>query len=316
MVKKIDHSLLETNNPAELKEILELYGVAILTDYFDKKYADEIFEIAKQWLIDLDIGLTNDLSSWKNYNMPTGPRYGMYQSIISHCPIFWDLREKMYDLFVILLNDNKLLTSIDGASIYPSNNKPKRVKDWPHIDQTVSSDFMCYQSQFVATDTSASFVATVGSHLKHKKILDLCNSTDNKSNWYKFNEDDIVKLKKLFGDNYQTPIMAKKGSVIFWDSRVIHSAKYQNDDDNNWRCVFYVSMRPKNTFSKRNINTIIKAAKEGRTTNHWGSKIFPLHPRFGNKNEKMTDLLNNTIELSYIDEMSNLLKKMVGLKKY
>lgn len=126
--------------------------MAILEDYFDEGYADKLFESSKKWLIDLKIGLTNNPKDWIEKNMPLGPKYGMYQSIISHCPGFWELREQMYELFTplglnlapvslpeivftILTGREDLLTSIDGASIYPSLNKPNRVRDWAHIDR-------------------------------------------------------------------------------------------------------------------------------------------------------------------------------------
>ena len=138
------------NNIADLKLILEKYGVGILENYFDTNYADEVFASVKKWLIDLNIGLTNDIKSWVPKNVPMGPRYGMYQSIISHAPTFWELREKFYPIFQQLLDENDLMTSVDGASFYPTINSPKSRTTWAHIDQTVNSDFMCYQSQFVA----------------------------------------------------------------------------------------------------------------------------------------------------------------------
>lgn len=175
---------------------------------------------------------------------------------------------------------------------------------------------MCYQSQFVTTDTTASFVATIGSHLEHASILKMCNITGNPSNWYKFTNDDVTKLNEMFGINYQTPIYAKKGSIIFWDSRTIHSAKYQSDKDNSWRGVFYVSMRPVDQFGTRNLNTLTRAAVEGRTTNHWGTKMFPTSGRFVVKNEKVLFLLKNLQTISYVHKMDPKLQKMVGLLEY
>jgi hypothetical protein len=167
----INQKVLCTNDPAELKPILEKYGVAILINYFTTAYAAEVFDAAKQWLIDLNIGLTDNEETWNVQNTPIGPRTGLYQSIISHCPTFWNLREQIHELFAIVLNEHRLLTSIDGATILPGSQKPKSKQDWAHIDQTESSTFMCYQSQFVATDTTASLVATIGSHYRHADVF-------------------------------------------------------------------------------------------------------------------------------------------------
>jgi len=156
----------------------------------------------------------------------------MYHSIVSHAPKFWELREKFYPIFQKVLNEDDLLVSIDGASVFPVVNSPKKSKDWAHIDQTICSDFMCYQSQFVATNTKSAFVCTPRSHKIHKKMIQDF-SIGTTSNWHKFTDSEVTKLKSIFKNNYQIPIYAKKGSVIFWDSRTIHSAKYPDTKDNS-----------------------------------------------------------------------------------
>lgn len=207
---------ITSDNIEDIKNILETYGVAILENYFTEEYADQVYDDVKEWLINIDIGLTNDVDTWITHNMPMGPRYGMYQSIVSNAPTFWELREQFHPIFSELLDNENLITSIDGASFYPAKYCPKKTKEWPHIDQTESSEFMCYQSQFVAADTSASFVCTPKSHIYHEEMLKKFNITSPK-NWHKFTDTEIDKLKKKFKKCYQIPIHAKKGSVIFWD---------------------------------------------------------------------------------------------------
>lgn len=296
---------METDNIEEIPNIVKEYGVGILTNFFSKKYADKLFTDSKQWLIDLDIGLTEDISTWNTTNMPYGPRYGMMQDIISHCPAFWKLRSDMKPLFSSLYDTDELYTSIDGASIYPYKKRYCNNKHWPHIDQTEKSGFMCYQSQFVATDTSACFMATIGSNRKHKNIMKELNIETSKANWYKFNDNDIETLKIKFGDDYQVPIIANKGSVIFWDSRTIHSAKYQDLDDDRWRAVFYVCMRPKNSYTKRNITTLKKAMLGGRTTNHWGTKMFAISAMHDTRTEVVK--LYDREKLCYVEEFDEVL---------
>lgn len=307
---------LRTNDILQLKDIVDVYGVAILTDYFGDHYADDLFASTKKWLIDLNIGLTNDLATWKTANMPLGPRYGMYQSIVSHCPDFWKLREDMAPIFSVLYGTTELMSSIDGASFYPGLGAPRNVKnsDWAHIDQTVSSDLLCYQGQFVATDTSASFVATPGSSLRHADVLRKCGIPKDAGNWHKFTDTEVNKLISMFGDDYQLPILAPKGSVIIWDSRTIHSARYPDLGENSWRASFYVSMRPINTFSQRNMDTIKRAALEGRTTNHWGTKLFGTGDRYKQKNARVMQLVKNPTILSYVENMTAIQKQLVGLE--
>lgn len=208
---------METDNIHEIPRIVKKYGVGILIDNFSKKYADRLFKNSRKWLINLDIGLTDDNATWNNVNMPYGPRYGMMQDIISHCPDFWKLRRDMYPLFSSLYNTDDLYTSVDGASIYPYKKRYCNYASWAHIDQTINSDFMCYQSQFVASDTTASFVATIGSNKQHSEVLKKLKIENSSSNWYKFDENESKILEKMFDNNYQVPISAVKGSVIFWE---------------------------------------------------------------------------------------------------
>lgn len=313
MSDQIDQSWIHTTDPQQLKSILDKYGVAILDNYFTPDYADTVFHQVKTWLINLNIGLTDNESTWTPDNTPAGPRYGLYQSIISHCPTFWELREKMYPIFSLLHSTPDLLTSIDGASFYPGCQKPSSKQDWAHIDQTVSSQFMCYQAQFVATDTSASLVATLGSHLLHDQVVALSNISHKSGNWHKFTKEEVIHLKKIFSINYQRPIVSKKGAIIFWDSRTIHSAKYQDPRDTRWRAVFYISMRPSGEFSETDKKLLIRAATEGRTTNHWGNKIFDTKTRFITKNPQVARLLKNLSELSYLPNMNPVQKRLIGL---
>lgn len=298
-------------NITDLKKILDEYGVAILENYFDDKYADKIFASVKQWLIGLNIGLTNDIATWTAKNVPFGPRYGMYQSIISHAPAFWNLRESAYLIFRELLGDADLLTSVDGASFYPTINSPKNKSTWAHIDQTVSSDFMCYQSQFVASETDASFVCTPKSHLTHAEYLKKF-SINTPSNWHKFTDEQVVILEKKFGANYQIPIHAKPGSMIFWDSRTIHAAKYPDNRENKWRAVFYISMRPRTCHNDLSISTIKTAVENGLTTNHWGDVVFKPFDRFKIKNSQVSFLVKNSAQLSHLANFTSLQRKITG----
>ena len=55
---------------------------------------------------------------------------------------------------------------------------------------------MTYQAQFVSTQITASFVATLGSHLHHKKIIDKLK-INSAGNWHKFDDNEKIILKKL-----------------------------------------------------------------------------------------------------------------------
>src|SRR5665647_247938 len=112
----MDMSFITTSDINLLKVILKEYGVGILENQFEEGYADEVFDSVKNWLISLNIGLSDDISTWINKNVPLGPRYGMYQTVISNAPKFWELREKIQPIFEQVLDEKELITSVDGAS--------------------------------------------------------------------------------------------------------------------------------------------------------------------------------------------------------
>ena len=298
----------------EIKNKLDEFGVVILSEVFPKNKCDKYVEQSYNWLSSVNPKLTRKAETWTNENIPSGPRRGMYQSIISHCPIVWKLREKLYPLFSSLHGTKELITSVDGATFMPP--LISSYKDWPHIDQTsLDQSIYSIQGQVVLTDTTASFRCTPKSHLKHQELVHKYDM-DQKNQWYKFNETN--ELEEMF-DQWQIPIHSKKGSVILWNSKTIHSAKYVDDPKiydsekswDGWRCVYYICQRPRTELTKRNLNTLRNAAMEGRTTNHWGIKMFPKKQRWDQKCPEINQILENPEKL--VQPLSELQKFLVGL---
>lgn len=273
---------------ANLMPTLEKYGVAVLEHWIDGEEADRLAEEFINQLESLDIGLIADNSeTWTRSNMPIGPRWGMYQSIVSHLKPMWDCRRHMLEIYQHIWGTPNIKFSLDGASIFPPLQRMmKPAKDWPHIDQT-SEGFQCVQGQLVLTDTTASFVCTPKSHLIHSELLDGASN-----NWYKLKDSDSKYLN-------QTPIVVPKGSVILWDSRTIHSARRQTDQ--TWRCVAYVCARPEDHYTLRNRKTLKRALAEGRTTNHWGSRMFGKSIFRTGASKQVEDLLNSPERYMYKD---------------
>jgi hypothetical protein len=139
------------------------------------------------------------------------------------------------------------------------------------------------------------------------------------SNWLKFNAQMMKKMEeampKIF-KYWQVPIHSPRGSVIFWKSNTIHSAKLNDKGDFTWRGVVYVSMRPAEQYSKQDRQTLTKAALNGLTTNHWGNSIFAKRPGFGfqNKRSPSIEKLTNNPELLVLkrDEWTPLLLQLTG----
>ena len=322
-----------------LKQIMEKYGVCIIENYFENpdQYVDDIFD----WFTSISSTLTEDPESWSIYNTPSGPnsRFGMYKSLVGHCPTVYKLREEVYPLYTLLHNEEKLITSIDGMSFYPpTQTYMKKTKDWPHIDQFKTSDEICYQSQCVLTDTNASFVCTPGSH----KLFDHIKANyESKMDWLSFDKQKIDELKQMLSEyakeeydellyNWQIPIVAPKGSLILWYSNTIHSSRPQTEFDfsekitgsrfEGWRCVVYVCQRKKENFTKRNLTTIKRCVTEGRMTNHWGKNMNPKYENFFNRDTKSDEMLNLLDDpskiITPIENMSELTLKLTGIVEW
>ena len=229
-------------------------------------------------------------------------------------------------------NISDFVTSVDGITIKPPgppyhNNKPK--DDWPHLDQTIRDEMTrCIQGQIVMTNTSAGFRCSPRSHLIHSEILD-CNNVDqnNESNWCLFSKNkvlrnDIMDLIEEKDGQWQIPIIVPKGSMIFWFSSLIHSAKYQDqnliinelDRWSEWRGIIYISYRPKEDVDMEHLQRLQHAFDENRVTNHWGDKLFPKKTRYGNFHPKIVELINDPKLFYKINKptLNNNIKKLIS----
>ena len=266
----IENVILDNITEQQHQEILNKLDtmgleVVVLSQVFTDDECDQYVSQSVDWLSLHLPPLTRDPKTWTTTTTPSGPRKGMYQSLIGHSPVAWTLRERMYPLFVSLHGTSELITSIDGATIFPPVTGSK--KDWPHIDQTTSeSKLVSFQGQVVLTNTTASFRCTPKSHLKHEELVKEFGM-NAKSQWYKFSEDDVSKLAPRF-EQWQIPIHTKKGSVILWRSTTIHSAKYVDDPSiyqpetswDGWRCVYYCVYETEKTIDEKKFDNNFKCS--------------------------------------------------------
>ncbi len=288
----------------DIIEHIKEHGYLVIPNYISSEVAEIMAEEAIEWLID-HFPLTDDHETWKHKNMPFGPRLGMMQSLISSTTTAWECRRLMRPIFEHIWDETDLLTSIDGATIFPPRHVNKG-RDWHHIDQ-ISKGFKCIQGQLVLTNTSASFKCVKKSNKIHDELIDeYCENS--KSNFNFFSSNEMVDILDKYSLPPNDPIHVGAGSVILWDSRTIHSAQRENgpteyytgDSLDGWRCTFYVCMRPRVQYSKRNLNTLRRAGLEHRTTNHWGTRIFPKYPRYESGfSHEVIHNIDNTNELGF-----------------
>jgi hypothetical protein len=284
-------------------------GFVIIDNLFNKSKCDELVGKTINAFQTINPELNHqDSNKWKNNDLPPQTRTGMFQSIISNINPVKEVREnenykqifkEIYSRIKTNYNiDDELVCSIDGINFKPNSRGPYAKsdvsKDWAHLDQTKRNEiYKCLQGQVVLSNTSACFVCSPKSHKLHSEILDICNvSEKDSSNWCKIPFNKYNKCKELIEHNdgsWQVPIKAKAGSCILWFSTTVHSARHsekkeslvENDPYLGYRCVYYITYRPKNEFTTKQLEKIQNNLINNRNMNHWSTRVFPILPNAG-----------------------------------
>lgn len=220
-----------------------------------------------------------------------------------------DIFKNLYAHFLPNLynKDEDLLVSFDGLSQHmapeitnrgwlreKANGIPKH--PWYHSDQSFNSCHVIHDKKFTKKENANKFEsiqswitfndvyegdATLsvikGSHKK--------NIRDEFKNKYEITEPrGWYKLKNITQLEYFTKeknleiidIKCPKGSLVLWDSRLIHCGKEPKQSRliPNTRQVVYISYQPKSLCSEANLRKRKKAFDEMRMTGH--SAAFPI----------------------------------------
>ena len=287
-----------------LKSTLDKYGVAIIPSVLDAQECDNMlsgiwdyFEhISKEWETPID---RSNKESWKEvYRLYPSHSMLIQHWNIGHAQVCWDIRQntKILDIFSHLWNCNPLdlLTSYDALSfnVPPeiTNRGWNRNNCWLHTDQSFTdSNFKCVQSWVSALDVNpgdATLAFLEKSHLFHEDIGELFE-IDDKNDWFKL-DDTMKDFYTMNGCEYKK-IMCPKGSLVFWDSRTIHSGVEPNRSREkiNFRAIIYLCYMPRDQATEKQLEKHRNAFRELRMTTHWPCKVklFPKKPRtYGNAN--------------------------------
>lgn len=294
----------------KLVEAFKEYGVVVISNVMPKSVCDNHVDKIVTTIENLGTGVKRNKckETWTDYNLPPQTRPGLFQACLANLEPVWEIRSdpKILNIFSILYSNlrkkelksySDFIVSGDAINIRPNDLFDPNISgsDWPHLDQVDRSDiFKCIQGQMVLTNTTASFVASPKSH---KVYLDIVNKynipNDYGTNWWRIinnadaTVDEIKELIKSVGGKWQIPILAEAGSFIIWSSTLVHSARLQtkkekkniNDEWLGWRCVVYVSYRPKEEYTEHDLIVRQQAYEDNLTTNHWGNKTFKKNPK-------------------------------------
>jgi len=202
----------------------------------------------------------------------------------------------------------------------PNQGGSTRSRAWPHVDQgSKKLGVHCVQGWVTLEDIGehdGALMVMEGSHKFHKEYLceKFPEDVDRKEkitvDWVKLNEadhgDKTWFLKRGCKD---TKVAAPKGSMVLWDSRLVHWNCPPDKQGTRWRMVIYVCMTPRSWATNAHLEKKRKAFRECRGTNHWPHeiKLFPAKPRTYGK-----ELPDFNIQ-STPPQLSDLGKRLAGL---
>ena len=313
-------------NYDEVTDFIKENGYVVIENLFNKTYCDELVGRTINAFKTINPELDPfDSNKWHQPMLPPQTRAGMFQSLISNINPVKEVREnenyknifsEIYSRIKTNYNLNdELVSSIDGINFKPNvrgpYSKSAGSKDWAHLDQTKRDEiYKCLQGQVVLTNTSACFVCSPKSHKIYREILDICDVKEkDSSNWCKISHSKYLNCKEAIeniGGSWQVPIKAPAGSCILWFSTTIHSARHsekketvpEGDPYFGFRCVYYITYRPKNEFTTKQLEKIQNNLENNRNMNHWCTRTFPVHPNAGyfpkdNFNIRIKEIIEN-----------------------
>ena len=282
-----------------LRETLNTFGVAIIPNVLPKEQCDQLnndmwsyFEnITRESIIEDRID-RNDTTTYRNIYKLFPTHSMLFQHLeVGHCQALWNVRQNpdIVNIFKTFWGVDDLIVSFDGLSFALPHEITKRGyyrnNNWLHCDQSfLRNGFECIQSWVTAFDVNegdATLVVLEKSHLMHGECREKFNIID-KADWYKLNENEM----KFYTEEKQCQlkkIHCPAGSMVFWDSRTIHSGceALKNRKQPNYRCVAYLCYMPRYLSSSKNNKKRQEAFVNKRTSSHNAThaRLFSKTPR-------------------------------------
>lgn len=272
----------------DIKKNILKYGVGIIPQLLDKDAINIMIEGMWDNLSYMTKNLKDDKiirdkkETYKNISK-CGVKNSMLiqQYGIGHSDSAWKIRTYpcILNVFKEIWETDELVSSYDGVSynIQSTVKKPfkSQIKFRLHLDQNPkNNEFKSIQSWVTAYDINEGYGTLIlleGSNNFHKEFNDEFK-IDVKGDWFKL--DDIHIDWYINKGCKLVAIKCPAGSMVLWDSRLVHSGLPPQILQEVPRCIHYICMIPKKMCSKAIIKKRIKAFEESRSTSH-----YPANPR-------------------------------------
>ena len=295
---KYGQYMVTSVNSKDIRDMLDRYGVCIVPGVLTREDCATMEADAWSWLEhvtqDLEVPWRlNDSATWSSF-FDLLPLHSMLLQHwgIGHSQWCWNVRmhRGVQKVFESIWNTpvSEMLTSFDGASLHLPHETTKRGfyrgATWLHTDQSYTRpDHECIQSWVTARDVrvgDATLAFIPGSHLLHSRFAARFGVTD-KADWFKLDSDQQKWYLDETGCGGVEFINCPRGSMVLWDSRLIHSGSepLRTRPRPNARVIAYVCFMPRSVLgrvkSKRDkvLAKRIKAFEELRMTTHNPAKV-------------------------------------------
>lgn len=298
-------------------QTLNKYGVAIIPGLLTpeecenakKGMWDTLEYISERWRV--PIRRTNQ-GTWKEtHNLC--PHRGMllHHFQLGHSQFVWDIRqnEKVVDIFSEIWRTKKedMLVSFDGLSIslppevtgfgwrekentgemggeMEGEMGEKSEGTWFHTDQSyLRNGFECVQglvTPYEVREGDATFTYLENSH-KYHSLFRQEFDVQTPFNYYQLTPEELSFYKQHMNCK-ERKVVCPAGSLILWDSRLIHCGinASRTRERQNIRCAVYVCYYPRAASKRRYISKKIYAFENMLMTNHYAYKanLFPIYP--------------------------------------
>jgi hypothetical protein len=274
-----------------VRERLEAYGVAIIPSVLNGEECDAMvagmWDTLEHWTQDWPIQIHRDNpASWRLFQDLFPTRHMLLQHYkVGHAQFVWDLRQnwRIVAIFAALWNcdPRDLLVSFDGASFHmPSETtrigwSQKGGNDL-HTDQSYTRNgFECVQSWVTGFDVNpgdATLQFLEGSHHFHEDFARHFGVTE-RANWYMMEKEDSAGHLDFYLQRgcQRRFIQCPRGSLVLWDSRLIHcgTRPMRWREQANFRCVVYLCYQPRTGARPRDLRKKREAFERLRMTSHW-----------------------------------------------
>tara|TARA_Y100000389_G_scaffold78530_1_gene75304 strand:+ start:3417 stop:4403 length:987 start_codon:yes stop_codon:yes gene_type:complete len=277
---------------------LDKYGVAIIPDVLNSKECEDMIsgiwdyyeKITENWENPIN---RNDQKTYKEFYKLYPSHSMLFQHWnIGHAQVNWDIRQntKILEIWAYIYDCKivDLLASFDGLSfnIPPefTNRGWETNNSWLHCDQKFSeNNLTTIQSWVTGLDVNsgdATLRFLEKSNQFHQYFKDEFEISD-KTEWYKL--DEVEKDFYINNGCLEKKIKCPKGSLVFWDSRTIHSGcqSSKTREYPNFRAIIYLCYLPRSLASKKELDKKKLAFQEMRTCKHNPIKnlLFAKTPR-------------------------------------